>query len=140
MVVRLKVSVDDKNIRRRLRRVEKGISKAGKASTEQIARLIRDRIKLFMPKSTGESADAIGVITQVNARGYTEVQVGLRFKPHAEKRWAGTWFNLPFWMFNSDRALHHFRSGNIKSMRNVVPSLRKKYRRKLELDVNKLIR
>lgn len=136
----LRVETTARTAAQRIRRLEKGLEKTKKATTEEIGRLVRDKIKLYMPKRTGESADSIGVVKRINTKGYSEIRVGLLFNPHPEKRWKGQYFNLPAWMFTSKRAYKHFRTGNISKMRSVVPEARKRFRRRIVNDIKELVR
>ena len=146
MVIKFDVSVDNKNILKRLNRIEKEIKETKSASVEQIGRLTRDYLKLYMPKSVGggESARSIQVIKRVNTKNYSYVQVGLGFKPHPDRigsrGYNGKWFNLPLWVKTSNRALTHFKSGNVQSFRNVPKEMQRRFFRKVKMDLRKILK
>jgi hypothetical protein len=130
----VKVSADTKNLKRRLARILKRVDEEGKLSVEQIGRFGRDQIQRYMPKDTGASAESIGYTVLVNARGMHRVEIIQISIPHPDKVWDNDWFNLPLWMFTSDKAIAHYSksNGSIMAMRGVVDTLRKEFRADVE--------
>ena len=142
-MVSVKVSVNDSAVQKRLSRMQTQIDKQGKVTTEQVAKLTRDNIMRFMPKDTGESRNSIGYTIVTSAKGYTSAQVGIASNrmPHPEARWNGMWFNVPLYMFEGKQALtQNFRSGNIAAMRAVPKYMAQTFRRRIEVDVSKVLK
>jgi hypothetical protein len=122
----ISVSVDDRNLLRRLARVQKKLDETGKLSVEEVARHGRDLIQDRMPKKTGDSAESIGYTVLVNAPGNHIAQILQISEPHPGKEWHDEWFNIPLWMFTSDKAIAHYArsNGDIIGLRNVINELR----------------
>lgn len=134
------IKVDTKSVERRLQRNESNILKVKKVSTEQVGNLTRDYIIRYMPKDTKETASTIGKLSKSHTKDISFVQVGITRKPHPSKKWNGQYFNLARWMFTSPRAESHFHTGDISAMRAVVPYMQERFRTKIELDVNKVLK
>lgn len=131
----IEFKVDDKNLKARLARILSKLDKNASLSVEEIARFGRDQIQLYMPKDTGASARSIGYQVVINSKNYHEAVIKQINFPHLDKKWNGEWFNLPIWMFNSDRAISHYRksNGSIISMRNVKSTLQKEFYRRVRV-------
>lgn len=141
MIISTKVSSNQAEVMRRIRRRFERIEKQGKATTEDIAKLTRDNIVRFMPKDTGASRESIGYIITSTGKGYVSAKIGLISKPHPKKEWGDKgWFNLPWYMFDSPRAETHFRTGNISAMRTVPSYMANEFRRRIEVDVSKILK
>lgn len=123
------VKVDDKNLQARLRRIIRKIDSESKLSVSEVARFGRDQIQLFMPKDTKQSAESIGYQVTINARGLHEARIIQISTPHQDRTWNDEWFNIPLWMFNSPKAIAHYRksNGSIIAMRGVTDTLRKEF-------------
>lgn len=135
--MRISVSVDDKNVKKRLRRIEHAAEKSKKVTTPQVARWVRDQIILRMPKDTGRTASSIGIKKETYTKDTAEVGVGIT-KPASSygsrndpASWKGTSENLVDFMMNSPMAVTGFYpygnknaglvtfSKDVKMMRNV---------------------
>jgi hypothetical protein len=83
-----------------------------------------------MPKDTGASAESIGYTVLVNSKGMHRVEIIQISYPHPDKTWNKEWFNIPLWMFTSDKAIAHYSrsNGSIMAMRGVIDTLRKEFR------------
>jgi hypothetical protein len=127
------VSIDSKNLNRRLKRVRDKLDKGSTLTVQEVGSYTRDNIIRFMPKDTGESARSIVYKVQKNTPEEKEVIIGRAFDPHPEKRWGTVWFNLPRWMFDSPNAIKHFRysDGDIMSMRSVPGMAEVKFKTKI---------
>lgn len=128
----VKVKVDDTNLKKRLSRILRKIDTEGNLTVSEVARFGRDQIQMFMPKDTSQSAMSIGYQTVVNAPGYHEAQILQISYPHPDKilsKKNPVWFNIPLWMFTSDKAIQHYRNsnGSIIAMRNVEKTLEKEF-------------
>lgn len=140
----IKISIDTKNINRRLNRTIKSINESGNKNVNLIGRLIRDRLKLYMPKKTGESARSIIVKDlKTTARG-SSLTVSQGFIPHPEKigmhGYRGQHFNIPRWALTSRKARKHFKTGNIQALRQVIPSARREFGIRIRNDITKSIK
>lgn len=134
------VSINDANLKRKINTILNRIENTGKATTEDIAKLGMNYIQFNMPVNTGDSARSITWATSVNTRGYHEAKIKQEGTPHPDASWDGEWFNIPWFMFDSDKAINHFRhnpSGNIQAMRDVIPMLREQFYRRVTLEINK---
>jgi hypothetical protein len=146
MPPQISLKVDTRNITRRLRRIEQGFTKTGYASTEEAGKYIRDAIKLYMPKDTGESARSIIYSTKVHKRGRDEVVIRRGFDPHpdriGERGYRNKWFNLPRWMFESPNAIEHFEdsSGSIPKMREAPALYGRVFNVKVRNEINKILK
>jgi hypothetical protein len=140
--MRLTVSVDSKNVQKRLSNLERAIDKTGKATVPQTARWIRDKIITRMPKDTGNTAKSIGIKKETHTKGKDEVIVGLRFIPYGSggmESWKKGSKNLVDFMFNSPMAVTGFYpygnrnaglvtfSKDVRSMRNVPFEAKEKF-------------
>lgn len=135
------VRVDTKNLKRRMNKIKRDIDKAGKATVEQIAQLGKEQIVFYMPKDTTKSARSMAWKVSVNKNGYHSAKIYQGFVPHPNKDpWKGKEFNTVRWMFTSERAKYHnWHNGNILKMREVPANLRKEFRRKVDLSIQKII-
>lgn len=140
MVIPFKVSVDTKNIERRLKKTTNELSKSGQKNVSLIGRSIRDKLKLYSPKKSGEAARSIMITNISNTRNKNQLVVSQGFLPHPDKRWKGRYFNLVTWMFLSSRAYSHFKTGNIRAFRNVIPDARNEFSIRVRNDINKIIK
>lgn len=140
MVIQVRVSVDTRNINRRLKKTTDDIEKSGEKNVSLIGRLIRDRLKLYSPKKSGDSAKSIMITNISNTKDKKQLVVGQSFEPHPTKRWKGRYFNLVTWMFLSSKAPSHFRTGNISKFRNVIPDARNEFSIRIRNDINKIIK
>lgn len=134
------LSIDDTNLKKRIKRILNNIESNGKATTQEIAKLGMNYIQFNMPKDSGASARSIGYITSINSKEYHESSIVQIFEPHPDKRWNGEWFNIPWFMFDSDKAINHYknsRNGNVQAMRDVIPMLRSEFYRKINLELHK---
>lgn len=137
----LTVKVDDKNLKRRLRKILNKIDDIGKLSVNEIGKFGRDQIQMYMPKDTGDSARSINYTILVNRKGYHEVRIEQVTMPHGDRvgvrGYKGEWFNIPLWMFtgNESRVIEHYSrsNGSIIAMRGVKDTLRKEFKRKVEV-------
>lgn len=136
------VSIDSRNLNKRLKRMASKLEKGGKLTVTDAARFLRDGIKLNMPKGPkAESANSIQVIRQVHTKGKHEAVVGEYPLAHPEKIWRGQHFDLPAWMMTSTKALKHpWHSGNINMIstrrRSNIYSLT---RQKFKTDVRNVV-
>lgn len=102
------IEVDDRVLRRRLKKLEANMESKGKATVSEIAEWTKLRAKYLAPKWTGETARYIISAIKVNRKGYTEAIVGFRQNPHPEKEP----FNLPLWMhYDKDALRYPWRNG-----------------------------
>lgn len=116
------VTVDDRNLKRRLARIDKKLDSGMKLSVSDTGRWARDAIKTFIPKQSRQSEQSIIYKVEVMTPDIKEAVIGISRnpRPHPEKTWNGEWFNLPRWMFDSPKAINRkWHSGNITSMRAV---------------------
>jgi hypothetical protein len=61
--------------------------------------------------------------------------------PHPNKRYHSTWFNLPWYMFEGQGALRqHWNSGNISMLRMIPKQVRSEYRRRIEVDMSRILK
>lgn len=108
----IKVSVDDKNLKRRISRINRDITKNGQATTKQVAQLVQTKAALYAPKDSGELRRFIKVIP-VNRKDSSEYLVGYedggmgRGNPHPDRKYKGGEFSLPLWMHTSPNAANH---------------------------------
>lgn len=143
--MRIRASSTINAVNKRLVRLERKLDENGKATTEDIAKLTKDYILRYIPRKTGESADSISYASKETRKGYSSVTVGVIRIPHEKTRpggmiWRNTIFNIPRWMFTSNKAFGHFRTGNVAVMRNVVPEMTQRFFRQINLDVAKIIK
>jgi len=120
----------------RLRKMSSKLKKKTDATTYQTALIARDIIKLYMPKATGQSADSIITLKEMNTKDSSTSVVTQAFIPHKARmarspKWSE--FNLPLWMMTSRRALGHFRTGNIPKLQNIDKDIEKIYKKKLDI-------
>ncbi len=131
----ISIRVDDRNVKRRLNRLEKSIKKGSRTSAARVGRWTRDNIKLNMPMKTGESRRSIISVIRKDVEEKTIAVVTQSYIPHPDKLpWKGKIFNLPRWMFESPRALkHRWRSGSISKMRRVPIMAGKRFVQEVEM-------
>lgn len=104
------IEVDDKKVRNRLWKIQKGLDTTIPATVFEAAEFgKRVAIKLVpgSNSSTGMTKAGIKGIVAIKTKGVTEARVGFFENPHPEKEWAGGSFNLPEWMTYSKKALVH---------------------------------
>ena len=142
MSMGMKVSIDTRNLKRRMDAIQRKLDKNGSLTVKDIARWGRDQIITRMPKSSknSPSAKSIVAIEQVNKKGYHSAVITRRGQPHPTKHFAsGEWFNLPRWMLMDGNYMkvwgHDGRNGHIVAARNVPNELRTKFKRRVEIDV-----
>ncbi|HEY9702085.1 MAG TPA: hypothetical protein V6C58_06550 [Allocoleopsis sp.] len=99
------INVDDRNLRRRIKRIEQSIDKNGKATTNQVARLLMVRAARLAPKRSNKLAQFIKTVPTKSSEGIIEYTVGYENNgmgtgnPHPEKTFkGGQEFSLPRWM------------------------------------------
>jgi hypothetical protein len=136
----IQVSIDSTNLNRRLNRITSKLDKGAKLSVQETGRWTRDNIIQNMPKATGESAQSIVYRVEKMTKGEKEVVVTQGFAPHPRKMWAGKWFNVPFWMFDSPKALSHFKNGNIVAMRQVPQLAALWFNQRIRVEVGRAIK
>jgi hypothetical protein len=112
-MARFYIEVDDKRLRNRLGKIQKGFEDSIPADTINAADYAKQVARRLVPKDTGITLKGIKGILAIKNKGITEARVGFFTNPHPEKFWKGQEFNLPRWMTYSRRALSHpWRSGD----------------------------
>ncbi len=145
---RMTIHVDDKEVKRRLKRLEKTIAKTGKSTLPQVMRWARDKIILATPKETGDTARAIGITKEVHSKGKDELVLGMKYIPYGSENRPGSWTrnstNLLDFMMHSTRAVTGFypygnkRTGlvtfskDVKVMRNVPIQAIEKFKKRVK--------
>jgi hypothetical protein len=133
------VSVDTKNLKRRLDRINKKLDTDTKLTVQDIGRWTRDNIIINMPKNTRASAQSITYRIEKMTTNNKEVVVTQRFQPHPFREWNGQWFNIPKWMFDSPKAIgHHWRNGSIMTMRAIPGMAEVKFRQRIQTDLDNI--
>lgn len=137
MTIRVDVKVDDKNVLRRLRNLERRIKKNRVASVDDAGRFTRDMLKYYMPKNTGDSASSIRVLKHTNNKKESMLIVGQAFMPHPEKKWRGEWFNIPRYVKYGRISGMRFRTGSVRDFRNVPKETFKRFRNRIRFNLMK---
>lgn len=136
---KFEIKVDDIAVKNRLKSMPKQIDRIALLVTYKIAQFGQQYIQTNMPKDTGASAESIGYLVTKNKPGWRQTTITQISSPHPEKKWAGHgWFNLPWYMFDSQRALQqHWRSGNINKVQGTLEMLRAKFEGDMTITVRK---
>jgi hypothetical protein len=132
-MARIRAIINDKPLRERIAKYERMFEKKSMVTTERVGLYGLLKIRAEMPKDSGESRKSLGMVVTSNSVNKKTVELIQETIPHPEKQWNGVWFNLPLWMFESDRALSHFKTGNIQAMREVPDEILEK----LKVDIRR---
>jgi hypothetical protein len=143
MAMGIRVSIDSRNLKRRMNAIQRKLDKNGTLAVRDIARWGRDQIILEMPRDTGESAKSIVAIERVNTKGYHEAVITRRGQPHPTKEYDGQWFNLPRWILVDGNYKTVWRGSpsiaKLEKAREVPSKLQKEFKRRVINDVKNSI-
>jgi hypothetical protein len=135
----ISVSIDNKNLNKRLNRIQKHIDSSSKLTVQQIGIWTRDNIIRNMPKATGNSAASIVYKVERMTPNEKEVVITQGWRPHIDREWHGKWFNVPLWMFESPKAISHpWRNGSITTMRAIPGMAEVMFKQRIKQDLRSL--
>lgn len=135
----IRITVDDLGVKARLKSMPKLIDKISLLVTYRIAQYGHQYILANMPEDTGASKQSMGYLVTRNSPGWRQTSILQTSSPHPDKKWGSHgWFNLPWYMFDSPRALtQKWRSGNIAAVQGTADMLRKKFEGDMTIQVRK---
>ena len=89
---------------------------------------------------TGKTKSTIISVIKVKDKNFGEARVGHERNPHPERRWLGSEFNLPAWMFYSRKALTHFNSGHPRYLKIAAGMTKTKFGKDVRAKTGALIK
>ena len=136
------MTINDSDFKRKMAKLPTLLDKAGLAATYGAAKFGQNHIRANMPQDTGASVNSIGCLITKNSKYIKQTTIMELYSPHPEKKWSTYgWFDVPWYMFDSSRALtQKWNNGNISAVQHTADILRERFTRDIIISVERVIK
>ena len=150
------IKVNSRGVENKLKKLQAEVGKVAAKNTFAAATYARNVARQLVPTDTGDTKDAIAVIVKTNNKEQATAIVGFRGFVHMDRVGkhgidGGKWFNLPYWMTKSKRAvtgfhpygnprlITHFNNGDPRFLIIARELAYEKFKKDVRIDLKNLV-